>query len=251
MITSKSGKLAMTGNYQLYAKTAILVSLLILNYIWLVFFTPHNMVIGLLLCGTMGFLFAAIGFNVMHDGAHGSYSKKSWLNKLMSYSLDLLGGSSYMWYFKHNVAHHSFTNIEDMDEDINIKPLMRVNKEQKQLRIHKFQHYYGLFLYSLSYFIWIYVNDFQKYFKRRIAHSVVIPKMTFRQNLHFFLTKAAYVIIFVVIPIWQVGFLKTLMGYGLMVVVTGILIGITFQLAHINAETDFVAPEGESFVVGK
>ncbi|MEP7320771.1 MAG: acyl-CoA desaturase [Saprospiraceae bacterium] len=245
----KDRKIATTGNYKLYTKTAILVGLMILNYIWLVFFTPHNILIGLLLCSSLGFLFAAIGFNVMHDGAHGSYSNKSWLNRLMSYSLDLLGGSSYMWYFKHNVAHHSFTNIEDMDEDINIRPLMRVNKEQEQLKIHKFQHYYGLFLYSFSYFIWIYVNDFQKYFKRRIAHSVVIPKMTFLQNLQFFLSKVGYIIIFVGIPIWQVGFLKTLMGYGLMVFVCGILIGITFQLAHVNEETEFVAPEGESFVV--
>ncbi len=245
----KERKIASTGNYKLYFKTALLITFLVINYTWLVFFTPSSILLALLLCGTMGFFFAAIGFNVMHDGAHGSYSDKTWLNKLMSYSLDLMGGSSLMWYFKHNVAHHSFTNIEDMDEDINIRPLMRTNDKQERLGIHKFQHIYSFFLYGLSYFSWIYINDFKKYFRRRVAHSVVIPKMTLKQNLQFWSTKVGYLAIFVGIPIWQIGLLKTLLGYGMLLFVCGLLIAIVFQLAHVNEETEFVAPVGETFTI--
>ena len=242
-------KISTKGNLKLYIKSAIIVTLMIVNYIWLVFFTPDHFLMSLALCSTLGFLFAAIGFNIMHDGAHGSYSEKNWLNKAMSYSLDILGGSSYMWHFKHNVAHHSFTNILEMDEDIHIRPFIRTNVNQKRFGIHRFQHIYGLPLYSLSYGIWIFVNDYSKYFKRRIAHSVVIPKMTLQQNLQFWLTKVLYLAIFIAIPIWQVGLLKTVLGYSLLVIVCGILVGITFQLAHVNGEVEFVAPEGESFVV--
>lgn len=242
-------KISPTGNYILYLKTAILVLLLIATYVWLVFFTPNHIWLDLLLCSAMGFLFAAIGFNVMHDGAHGSYSKKSWLNKLMSYSLDLMGGSSFMWNFKHNVAHHSFTNIAGMDEDIDIRPFIRINDNQKQFWIHRFQHIYGLLLYGLSYFMWIYVNDFQKYFKHKVAEGVIIPPMTWRQQLHFWSTKIAYLAIFVAIPIWQVGLLETVLGYGMLVFVCGILIAITFQLAHVHGEAEFIAPVGDNYLV--
>jgi linoleoyl-CoA desaturase len=238
-----------TGDYNLYLKTAILVSLMICNYVWLVFYTPTGFITGLILCGTLGFLFAAIGFNVMHDGAHGSYSNKPWMNAIMAGSLDFLGGSSYMWHFKHNVAHHSFTNINDMDEDIHIRPMIRTNDKQKQLRIHRFQHIYSMFLYSFSYVIWIFVNDYSKYFKKKIANSVVIPLMSTNQKIQFWGTKIIYLILFVVIPVFRVGLIKTLIGYGLLVFVCGILVGITFQLAHINGETEFIAPEGESFVI--
>ena len=47
---------------------------------------------------------------------------------MMAHSLELLGGSSHMWKYKHNVAHHSFTNIEGMDEDIDIVISQSQNK---------------------------------------------------------------------------------------------------------------------------
>ena len=95
-------KLDLTGNRQLYIKTAVLMTLLFSNYFILVFFTPPVW-IAIILCAIMGMNFAAIGFNVMHDGAHGSYSSKKGLNAVMAYSLNLMGGSSYIWKIKHNL----------------------------------------------------------------------------------------------------------------------------------------------------
>ena len=245
----EENKISPTGNYILYIKSAILISLLAATYIWLVFYTPSSILLALVLCMAMGFIFAGIGFNVMHDGAHGSYSKKNWLNNIMAYSLDLLGGSSYMWKYKHNMAHHSFTNIDGMDEDIDIRPFMRVSEGQKKLPMHKFQHIYGFLLYSLSYLIWIFSNDFSKYFKGKIRGTIAIPKMTIGEHVHFWATKIAYVAIFLIIPIFKVGLLKTILGYGLLVFVTGIVIAFTFQLAHVHEEAEFVAPHGEEFLI--
>ncbi len=54
------------------------------------------------------------------DGSHHAFSDRRWVNRLMAMSLDLLGGSSYVWAVKHNVVHHSFSNITGHDDDINI-----------------------------------------------------------------------------------------------------------------------------------
>lgn len=242
-------KLSTTGNYKLYTKSVLLFTMMILNYIYLVFFTPTNTLIALSLCASLGFWFAAIGFNVMHDGAHASYSDKKWLNKLMANSLEVMGGSSFLWHFKHNVAHHSFTNIEDMDEDIKIKPLMRTNDNQVKLKYHRFQHLYCLFIYSLSYFIWIYVNDFKKYSRKKIAHSVVIPEMNTHQTIQFWGAKVMYVIVFILLPILKVGLLATFLGHLVLLFTCGTLIGITFQLAHVNGETEFIAPAGDELLI--
>src|SRR3954465_813874 len=85
-----------TGNYKLYLKTAILLLTAVASYTILVFYTP-SVGLSLLICSLFGTALAGIGFNVMHDGGHGSYSSKKWLNNTMSYSLNLMGGSSYIW----------------------------------------------------------------------------------------------------------------------------------------------------------
>src|SRR5476651_1399602 len=88
----KSNNIKETGNYKLYIKTAFLSLSLVALYTILVFFTP-NVWISLGLCILMGINLAGIGFNVMHDGAHGSFSTKTWVNEMMGYSLNVMGGS--------------------------------------------------------------------------------------------------------------------------------------------------------------
>ena len=39
----------------------------------------------------MGVRMASVGMKVMHDGNHGSYSKKTWVNKLMGLKPSLQG----------------------------------------------------------------------------------------------------------------------------------------------------------------
>jgi linoleoyl-CoA desaturase len=61
---------------------------------------------------------ALIGFNIMHEGGHQSFSKHKWLNSTSAYFLNVLGGNSYFWKIKHNINHHTYTNIEGMDSDM-------------------------------------------------------------------------------------------------------------------------------------
>jgi linoleoyl-CoA desaturase len=100
--------IASTGNYQLYLKSFILSLTFIAIYGALVF-ASLNVWVAIVLAMLLGVNVAAIGFNVMHDGAHGSYSKSSLVNQLAASSLDFLGGSSFMWKVKHNIIHHTFS----------------------------------------------------------------------------------------------------------------------------------------------
>ena len=234
-----------TGNLKLYAKTIILVSILFACYITLVFFTPESGWLSLGLCAIMGFDMAAIGFNVMHDGAHGSYSKIKWVNNMMSYSLNLLGGSSFMWKLKHNVNHHSYTNIEGMDDDIDIKPWIRVHTAQPKHWFNKFQHIYGLLLYGLTYLFWVFMNDFKKYFSKKISDYTPIRQMKVSEHIGFWATKVGYIGLFLLLPFYFAGVINTLIGYMVAVFVCGLVIAVVFQLAHVVEEAPFIDTKGE------
>ena len=128
----------------------------VLLYIHLVFFTP-NLFFQIFESVILGAVVAAIGFNVMHDGAHGSFSKYKWANKVAAFSLNILGGNSFMWNMKHNIIHHAYTNVDGVDDDIDIQPWMRMSATQKKYRLHKYQHIYFWFLYSLLYLSLIHI----------------------------------------------------------------------------------------------
>jgi linoleoyl-CoA desaturase len=238
----KQNNLKQTGDFRLYLKTIILFTALAFFYAYLVFFTPENIWVSLGICALLGINLAAIGFNVMHDGAHGSYSRKKWVNDTMGYALNLLGGNVDIWKQKHNNNHHTYTNIEGMDDDIDLKPLMRVSPAQKKYWMHRFQHIYGLFLYCLTYLSWVFMADFKKYFSGKIAEFTNARKMSFKE--HFFsiwASKIIYIFLFIILPIFMVGLVETIVGYLVMAFVTGLMIAIVFQLAHVVEDAHFVA----------
>ena len=243
----KSNNIRETGNFKLYIKTIILLLSAIIFYMVLVFFTP-SLWLSILLCCLMGFNLAAIGFNTMHDGAHGSFSHKPWVNELMAFSLNAMGGNAFLWKAKHNVFHHSYTNIEGMDEDIDIKPWIRVNKNQEKYWYHRFQHIYWIILYGTTYLLWVYIQDFQKYFSGKIGDNK-FKKMELSDHFVFWISKILYIAIFIVVPIYVIGVKETLIGYAIISFVTGFVISVVFQLAHVVEEASFHLPDSETYQI--
>ncbi|MDQ3048990.1 MAG: acyl-CoA desaturase [Bacteroidota bacterium] len=236
----KSNNIKETGNFKLYLKTIILSLTAITLYTTLVFFTPEVW-ISLILCALLGVNLAGIGFNVMHDGAHGSFSTKSWINDIMGYSLNAMGGSVLLWKYKHNVNHHSFTNIEGMDDDIDIKPWIRVHEDQEKHWYHRFQHIYWVGLYGVTYLLWIFFQDFKKYFTGKIG-DLPFRKMSVKEHFIFWISKLLYIGAFIVLPIFTVGLAEMLIGYTVASFVCGFLIAVVFQLAHIVEDAAFETP---------
>ncbi|HEY9047194.1 MAG TPA: acyl-CoA desaturase [Ohtaekwangia sp.] len=226
------------GNGKLYGKSIMQVLAAAGLYIWLVFFTPHTF-IAILLCLILGLNLAIIGFNVMHEGGHQSFSRYTWLNNVSSYFLNVLGGISYYWKIKHNINHHTYTNVDGMDSDIDVKPFMRLHKDQPLRSYHRYQHIYWVVLYSISYLVWIFYEDFQKYISGKVAVHAVRKKLTLKEHIIFWVTKFMYISVYMVTPIIMIGWLPWLIGFLLITFTCGIAISIVFQLAHVVEGTQF------------
>jgi len=94
----------------MYLKAAVVLSWWLGTYLLLLLghFSP---LVNIALCLIWGMAMASVGFNVMHDANHGAFSANPRVNKLISLSAEMLGLSGYRWRTKHNVWHHTYTNI--------------------------------------------------------------------------------------------------------------------------------------------
>lgn len=229
-----------TGTAALTFKAILFCTLYLAMYVHLVFFAPAVW-IAIPECVFFGLLTAAIGFNVMHDGAHGSFSRFKLINKAAGASLNFLGGSAIMWNMKHNIIHHTYTNIDGIDDDIEARPWLRFATTQKRMKLHKFQQYYFWFLYALLHLLWIFMTDYQKYFKGKIG-AMPLRKMTTWEHISFWTAKSIYAFMFVVLPIMLLGFTQWMVGFLIITMVTGLVISIVFQLAHTVEHTEFPMP---------
>lgn len=237
-----------TGDSRLYIKTITIFLAFGAIYSWLVFFTPSSILLGVTLSVALGIVMALIGFNVMHDGSHGSYSTKGTLNTIMAYSSNFLGANAFFWSQKHNINHHTYTNIEGVDDDIDVRPFIRLHPEQKKYWFHKYQHFYWPFLYILTYIFWVYYRDFIKYFTRKIAELTPLQKMSLKEHIIFWSSKLFHVGFFLILPAYVVGWKETLIGYGIAALVVGFVLAIVFQLAHIVEDLKFVNPDNSTAI---
>ncbi|MEI6950454.1 acyl-CoA desaturase [Paraflavisolibacter sp. H34] len=226
----KANGLKKTGNWRLYAKTLILIPLAMGLYITLLA-ASLPAAVSLPLCALLGFVLACIGFNVMHDACHGSYSGRKWMNQLLGLSLNAIGGNAFFWKQKHNILHHTYTNIEGADDDIAQSKLLRQSPTQPWRPVHRYQHLYLPLAYSFTLFMWVSVRDFKKYFTRRI-HNTPLQPMDRNEHITFWASKVLYVVFYILLPVLCVGPLAWLNGYLIMGITTGIVTSYVFQLAH-------------------
>lgn len=240
----KTRKLANTGNRKLYIKSVILVCTAVGLYVTLL---SVSMPIGFscLLCIMLGVAFATIGFNIMHEGGHQSFSKKAWINTVSAYTLNMLGGIIYFWKQKHNISHHTYTNVDGLDHDIDVK-FMRMHADQPRYGFHRFQFAYWFVLYGISYIAWVLFQDFEKYFSGKMGRQAERKTMPLREHLIFWGTKVGYAAVYFVIPMLTVGWLPALVGWLIVGVSCGFCLAVVFQLAHVVEATQFPVADDES-----
>lgn len=235
-----------TGNRHLFIKSAILVIAAISLYVILLT-SALPVLPAIVCCCLLGLAQAGIGFNVMHDSNHGSFSEKKWVNNLLGLTANFMGANAFMWRQKHNIIHHTYTNIDGMDDDIAKSPFLRMCTSQKHFKLHRLQYLYSLPLYSFM-SIWIFITDFSKYFEKRIQSSK-LQKMNIREHFVFWLTKALYIFLFIAFPIILKGVGPALMGFAIMHAILGLTLAIVFQLAHVVEITHFTEVNDEHSVL--
>jgi linoleoyl-CoA desaturase len=225
---------------QMYFKTATILVWFISSYLLLLFVATSWWTV-LPLAVVLGISVAAIGFNIQHDGAHKAYSDRQWVNKIMSLTLDLIGGSSYLWNWKHNTIHHTYPNIPDQDDDIDIGLLGRLSPHQRRLWFHRLQGLYLWVLYGFLAVKWHLFDDFLNIATGRVGmHRIARPRgadlLVFIGGKVVF-SSLAFVIPMLLHPVWA-----SLVVYAVAAFVSGVVLSVVFQLAHCVGEADFPAP---------
>jgi len=227
------------GGWRMRVKTLVMLSWVAATWA-IAMFAPIPGAVAAALAVCMGLAMAGVGFCVMHDANHGSYSRSRGVNRVLSFTLDLLGASSHLWRQKHNILHHTYTNIEGLDDDIEAgTPYLRFAPWQRRMFFHRFQHLYVFLLYGFFPLKWFFVDDFRGFVTGRIG-TQHFPPPRGRALLTALLGKAcffawAFVIPAVVHPTWWLVPLWLLTSFTL-----GNVLGWVFQLAHCLEAAEFV-----------
>ncbi len=225
-----------TGNWKLYAKTAILIPSAIGMYL-LLMFVPMHWTLSSLLWIAFGLNMAAIGFNIMHDACHGSFSTRGWVNELFGLTNNFLGGNAFLWKLKHNIIHHTYTNVDGVDDDINNMPFMRQCSTQPWKPMHQFQSIYMFFLYGFT-SLFMFFMDYIKYFSKKI-YTTPLKKMDAKEHIIFWGGKIFFILFYIVIPIVLIGWKAWLIGFLISQFTLGLTLAIVFQLAHVVEHAEF------------
>lgn len=236
-----------TGNWRLYLKAATLVPVALILFI-LILLVPMSASLLILLSSLMGFVLASIGFNIMHDACHGSYSSKKWLNDTLGLTLNALGGNAFIWKFKHNIIHHTYTNVDGIDDDIAKSPIMRQCHTQKWVPAHRFQHIYVVLVYAISSFAWVFIMDFVKYFSQRVFRTS-LQKMDRSEHFMFWLSKGLYLVFYIALPVIMIGWSNWALMFAFMHLSMGLTLALVFQLAHVVEHAEFELVENNDKII--
>ncbi|MCB9548234.1 MAG: acyl-CoA desaturase [Myxococcales bacterium] len=208
--------------FLLVGLATVVTTALLMSMSWLTV-VPMGVALGLFIGG--------IGFNIMHDANHGSYSRKPWVNRILGMSLDLLGGSSRLWRVKHNQVHHAWTNIEGVDDDIDVGFLGRMSPEQRWMKAHRFQHLYFWPLYGFLGVKWHWFDDFFQMARGKIGPREIGPLGRGGWAL-FILGKVVFFTWALVLPIAVMGPALGITFYLIAQITMGVVLAVVFQLAH-------------------
>lgn len=242
----KTGNISRHGNREMYIKTVCM---------FLIYFIPYTLIVTNVISGTllwiaaaiiMGVGLAGIGLSVMHDANHGAYAARPWVNNLLGYSLNLIGGNALNWKVQHNVLHHTFTNVHDHDEDISPRGLLRFCPGTPWKPAHRAQFIYAFFLYGFMTIVWLLFKDFVRIFHYQNKGLIEKQKTKLGRELVILLSSKAICIAYIfVVPLlvtpllwWQI-----ILGIFITHFVAGFILGIIFQCAHVVEGTEFPIPD--------
>lgn len=234
----KQNNLSKYSNTKMNIKIGVMLCLFIVPYILLLSYDLSNGY-GFTLCVTMGIGMAGIGFNISHQAAHNAISRNRAINRLFSLSFNLVGMSDYIWKIKHNVYHHTYTNIYAHDEALKEGESLRLSNEAPLKAYHRYQHIYGFFIYAFFTLFWAFVLDFEKFFRYKKLPVVKNQKHPLGESLLFFSTKIYYVFLAFIIPAFFGNYSASAITIGFLTVhiVASLLITHVLQVEHLALET--------------
>ncbi len=239
-------KISRHANSAMVFKTIVMLSLYFVPFSLIVTATvTHPLLVFVMWC-VSGLGTAGIGLSVMHDANHGAYSRKPWVNFLLGYTLNFLGGNAMNWKIQHNVLHHSFTNVDGFDEDIESRGILRFSPHIPLKSIHRFQYIYAWPLYSLMTVMWVTLKEFRQVIKWRNDGLFESQGRTFAGLMaELIISKSVYYTYALVLPLIlsPVSWWVTVLGFIAMHLIAGFILTLIFQPAHVVPSADYPLPD--------
>ena len=155
--------------------------------------------IQIMLMMVLGVLTLPLILNIGHEAVHRNFSTNDKVNKWAKGVFFLLGTSAYFWELRHNSSHHAFTNVKDVDLDIEQAKIIRLSKQQEFRWYHKFQHFYMPFAFCLYTLLWFFSRDFKDLGKKRFGLKTV-KKHPKQEVLKMAGAKIWHIMAFLVLP---------------------------------------------------
>ena len=238
------------GNSAMIVKTIAMCAIYFVPYFFILTGVVSNWWL-LIPFAVMGFGMAGIGLSVMHDANHGAYSRNRTFNNWVGRIVNLVGGYDTNWRIQHNVLHHSYTNVDGMDEDIDPGGILRFSPHKPVKSIHRYQHIYAWFLYGLMTLIWATTKDFKQLYRYDKMDLFKTQNTTFKKEfVRLVIYKAFYYLYVVGFPLMMgVNPWIVLVGFLLMHFIAGFILGIIFQPAHVMETSEYPDPETSKDIV--
>ncbi len=242
----EKNKISKYGNSSIVFKSA---------FMFLLYFTPFVLMLtglvtsipAILVCWIiMGLGMSGIGMVLMHDANHRTFSKRPGVNKFLGKSLYLLGGFPVTWRYQHNTLHHGFTNIEGQDEDINPVGILRFSPHKPLYKIHRYQQLYAWFFYFLMTLLWATTKDFKQLIRyEKEGVKLDTDKKYKSLMMDLIVSKILYYAIFLILPliVLPIAWYWTLLFFFVMHFVSGFILTIIFQTAHVMPSSSYPMPD--------
>lgn len=231
----KENGLSYKANGLMKLKTVNMLALYFVPFTLMLIFDPSAIWV-LLSFILMGFGMAGVGMSVMHDAAHGAYHKSPRVNDLIASSIYLISGNLTTWRLQHNVLHHTYTNIEGLDDDLDTQGLLRLHPDQKHKKMHRYQVWYAPLLYSLLTLNWVIMKDFSQLIRYQKEGVAKLSGKALRSEwIKLIATKLLYFGLFIALPLslLSVAWYLPILGFVLMHLIAGFILSFVFQLAHV------------------
>jgi linoleoyl-CoA desaturase len=226
--------------------TKIGVGLGVLAASWTAIYALHPgtwRFLGLYVLGGLAQTFLLL--NIAHDSNHNAISSEATVNKALNYAFDICGISSYMWRILHHRGHHSCVNVHGEDDALTGRGLLRFTPHEPLRPMQRFQHVYALFLYAVFSLDYVFVRDFECFF--RPAHDYLRrTRHPLREYVILFAGKAFYFTYMLVLPLSLLHMPALLVAGAFLLVhfIVGLSVALVFQTTHTVDSTYF--PEGRN-----
>jgi linoleoyl-CoA desaturase len=234
-------------NTKMLVKIIVMLSLFI-GPLCVILFAKLDNWINFILCFILGLSMAGIGLAISHQAVHNAIFKTKRMNRIFGLTFNMLGMSDYIWKIKHNVFHHTYTNVFVKDEALKEGDLIRMSEDAPLKKIHKYQHLYSFFIYAIFTIFWAFALDFEKLFRyKRDGSEINNKKHSWKEYLLFIVTKIYYISLVFILPyfVFHFSVLEITIGFLTMHIIASLIVTHVLQVEHLIEETVHETPDTE------